>query len=236
MNVGKIVLMVCMLLAGLSTARAGSVTLYQNSYSYSDGGEFTAVTSPNSFLGNYASTALLNVGQQRGFETFCVQSSVYFSPGTTYSYKLTDQATTGPKLTLGAAFLYDEFATGKLFGYDYTDTSIRKADNGELQLAIWAFQGQATPSEFSIPNGFSLSSDPFYKLAIKDLGGTFSAADAPNNGTYGVDIIQLYNGTTPAQAQLVLVSPEPPTILLLVFAGFLMVLFNRRKMLRGLRT
>ena len=54
MNVGKIVLVVCMLLAGLSTARAGSITLSQNSYSFSDGGEFTAVTSPSISLSNYA--------------------------------------------------------------------------------------------------------------------------------------------------------------------------------------
>ena len=231
MNVGKIVLVVCMLLAGLSTARAGSVTLYQNSYSYSDGGEFTAVTSPNSFLSDYAPTAILKEGSSEGFETFCVQSGVYFYPGTTYSYVLTNTESTGQKLTLGAAFLYDEFATGKLAGYDYTDTSIRQTDAGELQLALWTFQGQTPPGGFP-----SLSTDPFYELALTKFGG-LSAALAPNNGTYDVDIIQLYDANgAPAQAQLVLASPEPPTILLLVFAGILMVLFNRRKMLRDLRS
>lgn len=224
MNGGKIVLVVCMLLAGLSTARAGSITLYQNSYSYSDGGEFTAVTSPDNFLSKYAPTATLN----GGFETFCVQSNVYFYPGATYSYVLTNTESTGEKLTLGAAFLYNEFATGKLTGYDYTDTSIRQTDNSELQLALWTFQGQTPPSGFP-----SISTDPFYNLAITELGGT-SAAFAPNNGTYDVGILQLYNANgAPAQAQLVLASPEPPTILLLAFAGILMVLFNRRKMLRA---
>lgn len=230
MNVGKIVLVVCMLLAGLSTARAGSITLSQNSYSFSDGGEFTAVTSPSISLSDYAPTALLG----KGFETFCVQSTVEFSPGTTYSYVLTNQATTGPKLSLGAAFLYDEFATGKLAGYDYSNSNpsnTRETDAGELQLAIWAFQDQTPPNGAGFP---SLSTDPFYELALTDLGG-LSAADAPSNGKYGVDIMQLYGANgAPAQAQLVLVCPEPPTILLLVFAGALMVLFNRRKMLRAL--
>lgn len=231
MNGGKIVLVVCMLLAGLSTARAQSVTLDINNYSFGngsiDGGEFTANTSQN-FLGSYASTAVLN----GGFETFCVQSTVDFYSGNTYSYVLTNTDSAGQPLTLGAAYLYQEFATGNLAGYDYLNTdptNTRLTDAGELQLALWTLQGQTVPSGFP-----SLSTDPFYNLAITDLGGT-SAAFADNNGTYGVDIIQLYDANgAPAQAQLVL-TPEPPTILLFVFAGILMVLFNRRKMLRGLQ-
>ena len=232
MNSGKIVLVVCMLLAGLATARAESVTLYQNSYSFSDGGEFTAVTSPSSFLGSYAPAATLNLGGGlEGFETFCVQSTVEFYPGTSYSYVLTNQASTGPALTLGAAYLYDEFATGNLAGYDYTDTATRNIDAGELQVAIWAFQNQTSP----IGAGFPSTGNPFYNLAISNLGGTLAAASAPNNGTYDVDIMQLYDANgAPAQAQLVYGVPEPPTILLLVFAGFLMVLFNRKRIFRGL--
>ena len=147
MNGGKIVLVVCMLLAGLSTARAGSITLYQNSYSFSDGGEFTAKTSPDNFLSNYAPTAILN----GGFETFCVQSNVYFYPGATYSYVLTNTESTGQKLTLGAAFLYDEFATGKLTGYDYSNSdpsNTRQTDNGELQLASGRFKAKHPLADF----------------------------------------------------------------------------------------
>ncbi|MDE2028894.1 MAG: PEP-CTERM sorting domain-containing protein [Candidatus Omnitrophica bacterium] len=214
MNFSKIILVVFMLLAGLSTARAQSVTLYQNIYSYKDGGEFTAKTNPNDFMSAYAPEATLN----GGFETFCVESNVYFYPGHTYSYVLTDMASTGQKLSLGAAYLYDKFATGTLTGYNYTDTPTRKSDNGELQSALWEFQGHQTVAGFP-----SYSTDPFYNLAINDLGGT-AAAFSPNNGTYGVDIIQLYGANgAPAQAQLVLTpAPEPSTWLLLAM-GLLMV-------------
>ncbi|MDE1921008.1 MAG: hypothetical protein KGI24_06105 [Candidatus Omnitrophica bacterium] len=223
MKINKILLAAGMLLAGLSTARAQNVILDQNIYSYRDGGEFTAHTTPNNFLDNYAPSAILN----GGFETFCVQSTVDFYPGTKYSYVLTDTESTGQKLTMGTAFLYDQFATGTLSGYDYTDAATRKADNGELQSALWAFQGQ------TILGGFpSISGDPYYNLAITDLGGS-SAAFAPSNGAYGVDILQMYNTNgAPAQAQLVIATPEPPTILLCLFAGILLIFFNRKKMLR----
>ena len=226
MNRGKLVLVICMLLAGLSTARAQSVSLYESSYSYSDGGEFTAYTSPNSFISNYSTKATIN----GGFETFCVQSEVVFYPGTTYSYVLSDTESTGQKLSLGAAYLYNKFATGNLAGYDYTDPSNRKADNGELQAAFWAFQSQTIPGDFP-----SISSDPYYNQAITDLGGT-SAAFAPNNGTYGVDILQMYNTNgAPAQAQLVLATPtpEPSTLWLFGLAGFLVVFLVKRNMLRA---
>jgi hypothetical protein len=220
MKSGKIYLAIFMLLLGASTAKAQNVTLYQNAYSYSDGGEFTAYTTPNNFLSYYAPEATLN----GGFETFCIQSTVDFYPGANYNYVLSDTESTGQKLSLGAAYLYSQFATGTLSGYDYLNTANRQADNAQLQSAFWAFQGQ------TILGGFpDISSDPYYNLAITNLGGS-SEAFSDNNGTYGVDVMQLYDANgAPAQAQLALVAPEPSTVLLFIFAGALIILFNRRK-------
>lgn len=219
-----LLLVVCMFLAGLSTARAQLVMVAQNGYSYGDGGEFTAYTSPNSFTNLYAPTTIIN----GGFETFCVQSTVGFSDGASYSYVLTNQDSAGQKLNLGTAFLYSQFATGNLTGYDYTDPGTRNTDAGELQLALWTLQNQTIPGPGEFPT-LSLSSDPYYNLAITDLGAT---AYNPNNGTYDVDIMQLYNANgSPAQAMLVL-TPEPPTFWLFMFAGVLLIAFNRRKFLR----
>ncbi len=215
-----------MLLAGVSTARANSIALFTNSYSYGSGGEyggeFTAHTSPNNFLSNYAPVAIVN----GGFETFCVQPNVYYYPGTTYTYTLSNWDSAGKALSLGAAFLYYEFATGTLAGYDYLNNGAvsRNTDAGELQVAFWELQGQTVPSAFQS----LVSGDPFYTLALTDLGGLTNALSA-NNGTYAVDILQLHcaNGA-PAQNQLVLVTPEPgATTTMLAFACGALVLLRR---------
>src|SRR5450432_1324305 len=89
---------------------ANAVVLTQTGYSYSDGGEFTAHTSSPDFLGAYAPSTIVN----GGFQTFCVEASVSFQPGTTYSYTLSNLDSQGRALTKGTAFLYYEFATGVL--------------------------------------------------------------------------------------------------------------------------
>jgi len=116
---------------------ANSIVLNQNSYSFADGGEFTALTSPQNFLGGYVPSTILN----GGFETFCVEASVTFYPGTTYSFTLSNTDSQGRALTEGAAFLYYEFARGLLTGFDYSNAANRQIDSGELQSAIWNLQG-----------------------------------------------------------------------------------------------
>jgi hypothetical protein len=107
----------------------------------------------------------------------------------------------GRALSEGAAFLYTEFATGQLAGYNYTDAALRQADAGELQAAIWAFQGGQSYGGFP-----ALATDPFYELATNTLG--LSAADGADNGTYDVDILQMWNSDgAAAQNQLVFLDP-----------------------------
>jgi len=172
--------------------------LNQNAYSYDVGGEFSAVTSP-SFLANYNSSAIVN----GGFETFCVETTVDFSPGHGYTFTLSNQDSLGRDLTLGAAFLYYEFGTGNLSGYNYANASTRKADAGLLQAAIWWLQGNQTYNDghYVTP---TLVNNPFYALAVTTLGG---AVTDPNNGTYGVEVLQLWDERQrAAQNQLVITS------------------------------
>ena len=178
------------LLAFACQAEANSIVLTQNPYSFDVGGEFSAATSDN-FVANYAGTA--TVGGQ--FETFCVETAVMFNPGQTYTYTLSDQDDTGRALSEGAAFLYSEFATGHLAGYDYSGPA-RNTDAGELQAAIWAFQGNQ--SYVGYP---PLATDPFYELAITDLGS--AGANSPDDGQFGVEVLQLWDGPIAAQNQLV---------------------------------
>jgi hypothetical protein len=203
------------LLASASLAHANSIVLSENAYSYGVAGEFSMAASDD-FVANYAASATLN-GQ---FETFCVQANVNVFAGETYSYTLSNQDSMGRALSEGAAFLYYEFATGQLQGYDYGGPAVREIrtgqsqpdtirrtlglsstverqdDAGELQAAIWAFQGNQ-----SLPGFPSLATDPFYELATNTFGA--SGASSPNDGQYGVEILQLWDGSIARQNQLV---------------------------------
>jgi hypothetical protein len=181
-----------------------AVVLTQNAYSFFPGGEFNAVTSPDNFLPYYSPLAI--VGD--GFETFCIETTVDFNPGVTYSYTLGNLDSRGVALSEGAAFLYYQFAEGILPGYDYTDTGARNADAGALQSAIWWFQGGQTYGGFP-----TATTDAFYSYATNSLG--LLNADAPNNGFYPVDVFQMWDANSqPAQNQLVVVPDNAPTLLL----------------------
>jgi hypothetical protein len=223
-------LMVLTLIGMPVTGMANTIVLTQNSnYSYGDGGEFTAVTTGQSFLGNgYASSTLVN----GGFQTFCVQTLVDFVPGTTYNYS-TGNATAanaiqgGITLTEGAAYLYYEFATGNLSGYTYTPGSGRVTTAGELQAAIWYFMGEGLASGFT-------TSDQFITLADSNLANPFAA----NNSLYGVEVLQLTTpGSNPSvadQNQLVLTHGVPDggttaALLTMSLAGMFLVQFQQRK-------
>lgn len=214
-------------------ARADSyptVTLdaYSGVYPGLGGGEFTAYTSVD-YLGNYAASAQYD----GGFQTFCIETGVDFTPGnspwnnnTPYYYTLgtVSQPLSGggtgsaTSLSLGAAFLYYEFATGNLDNlenniFNYTYGSARQSDDNLLQAAIWAFQGGQSYSGY--PNGGA--GNPFYNLAVNDLTALGLVASNPNDGTYSVQILQMWtqapNGQlgTAAQNQLVLTGDTGPT-------------------------
>ena len=190
-----------------NVAKANTVTLYQGSYSYSVGGEFTAVTS-TSFLGNgYVSSTEVN----SGFQTFCIETGVDFSPGTQYYYTLgqTAQPLSGGgtgsdlPLTAGTAYLYYEFATGNLTGYNYANSVSRLADAGLLQAAIWYLQGDQTCGGYVTP---TTSNNSFYALALNNANSSY---------TNSVDVLQMWttdnNGaySGAAQNQLVLNGTQP---------------------------
>jgi hypothetical protein len=175
---------------------ANAIVLNQGAYSYSDGGEFTAHTSPQNFLDAYVPSTIVN----GGFQTFCIEASVTFSPGTTYSYTLSNIDSQGRVLTQGAAFLYQSFALGILSGYDYVNAANRQIDAGALQSALWNLQGNQSGGG-SFPTGGT--GNEFYDLAVANLGA--ANVMAADDGSRGVQILQLWDdaGNT-HQNQLVL--------------------------------
>jgi hypothetical protein len=192
---------------------AQTVDLYYGPYAYSVGGEFTAVTTPTLYNGNYASSTLVtltdpyNNQQVTGFETFCVQTEVDFTPynwgnSTPYNTSTSLSSVGIPDnfpLSRGAAYLYWQFATGQLQGYDYTDTGTRITDAGVLQSALWALQGDQSYGVF--PSG--TSGNPFYNDALNALGSSVINEAATSSDNFGVDILNLTSGNNPAQNQLV---------------------------------
>jgi hypothetical protein len=176
----------------------------------SGGGEFTAYTSQN-FIQYYASSATYS----GGFETFCTEIGEDFTPnnwgGPTYSYSLGNltQPISGggmgsdTALSQGTAWLYYQFATGNLNNFNYTYGSGRETDASLLQAAIWALQGGQSYTTGGYATLASTEANNIYYLAaIAALNGTANADSAYTGPT--VQLLQLWDGTMPAQNQLVL--------------------------------
>jgi hypothetical protein len=191
-------------------ARANSIVLTQGAYSFDVGGEFTAVTSPGSFLANYGAAATMN----GGFQTFCIETSVEFTPGTSYSYALSQSDSLGRPLTDGTAFLYYEFAQGTLQGYDYTHAASRLTDAGKLQAAIWLLQGGQTYPGY--PTGGT--GNPFYDLAVSTLGGNLLL---PSDGKYGVAVLQLADANGAVHQNQLVCVPDGGATFGMLAAGLL---------------
>jgi hypothetical protein len=228
---------------------ADTVILSQGAYSYDVGGEFTAVTSP-SFLGNYAASTVENSAAGVGFQTFCVQTQVDFTPynfGNTTPYGFTlslNSVGTGwnPSdafaLSKGAAYLYAQFAQGTLNGYDYnlgndpTDAAARLADAGALQAAIWALQGHQTYGGYPSGIGNGTTGNVFYNDALNYLGANVDAP-ATLSTDFGVEIMNLTDGSgNSAQNQLIYlgVPDSGATLGLLALSVAGLAVFARRWM------
>jgi hypothetical protein len=199
------------------------VTLYQDlsNYSYSNGGEFNAVPnaallSVNPTLAGYSPAASDLTAGSPNFQTFCIETSEEFSPGSTYDVAISQdikynngQFPGGAPITMGTALLYSEFAAGALGGYDYTPGVGRSATAGELQSAIWYLQGEVLTL---VNNG--ADGTVFYTAAQTALGATLND---PSNGAYDVAVLNLTSsgGAVNNQDQLmvvpgsVMVVPEP---------------------------
>ena len=175
-------------------------------YYYDVGGEFTAyVTSGPQFVQNYSPLATAS----GGFDTFCIEVEVDFNPGSSFNFALNpSQSADGTTLSKGAAYLYYEFATGQLSGYNYANPSavvpsLGYSDDAELQAAIWWFQGNQQYGDGAYPVG---ANNYYYQLALSNLGLNSITAETPENGQFGVEALVLTNPDgSPAQNQLVYV-------------------------------
>jgi hypothetical protein len=182
----------------------------KNPYQNGDAGEFTALSSTLGVPSGYAAGATFTIpaggydAGVTGFETFCIEDNTYFWVNTTYDYAVTSNVwipaggavagnngvpfTTTP-LSAGSAWLYEQFATEDLAGYNYSNTADRLADAGLLQQAIWEIQG--SPAEGSSPPAVDYS-NPYVELVLAHFTTLANARLAAGN-TYGVSVLDLYS-------------------------------------------
>ena len=203
------------------------------------GGEFTVIPDAGvaSQLGAYSPFTMNQGGYQGSFQTFCVERNEGLAPNATYDAVFNNITVfSGDPLSAGAAYLYQQFATGQL-NYNYANSPTFDGFPGGsrtdgLYAAIWlqdALWYLLNPSLYG-----GQASNPYVLQADAALGGV-AAAFAPDNGAHGVSVLNLWapgQPHTPAYAyQDVLIYtgrvPEPTTLAIFSVAGLLA--WRRRK-------
>jgi hypothetical protein len=219
-----------------STASANTLQINLGNRQSGVGGEFNIFSADSALnpvtLGySPAFATMANVGPGMGFETFCVEDNEVFSPGGTYYYQIGQVADAGgaggphpDPLSLGAAWLYLNFAHGTLAGYNYTIGALGNASAADLQNTIWWLEEEAADPG---------SGNIFRNLVVSQFGSVANAR-ADNNGFFGVGILNLWanpNNTGNAQDQLVLV-PDGGTTASLLGVGLLGIFLGYRRVAR----
>ena len=199
------------------------------------GGEFLATPDADLFyvLDSYSPKAKLN----NGFFTFCLERTAPVTFEKPHNAVVNDVVVGlgGHKggvngvdaLSNGTAWLYQQFATGTLEGYDYTPGN--RSTAGKLQMAIWWLEGEvflARPKK-----------NPFVRQAINHFNGN-AASRADNDGTFGVQALNLGKSPTSSiQDMLVYSGPETTSspvpdgggTLILLSTSLLTLAFVQRK-------
>lgn len=193
----------------ISIPSSGSMVGEPGAYQYGDGGEFLVTVDGNPNL---------------QFTTFCIELNNEFAYGDGETYTLGQTDHNNPPgsspLKLGTAYLFSLFANGGLTGSLTINSSIKA---GELQQALWDFQTQGF--HFTGP-GFDESSNPYYQLAVNNLGSA-NVLNA-SGGAYGIEVVQATDPIYGGQDWLVDPPPVPDggaTVLLLgtVFSGIVLL-------------
>jgi hypothetical protein len=186
------------LVAAMSAAQVKAVVVtvdYVTGYHEGPGGEFNV--SPIIGAG-YAPVALYNnTFGSLGFGTFCVDRNIGINVPGQYDAVVDSSGltTSGNRISLGTAWLYQQFATGALVGYRYNILGDpgRALDAMNVQLAIWYLEGTY---------GYPDPSVNSFLNKVKNHFGTLAAATADSNGAFGVGALNLYTlGRNPTAVQ-----------------------------------
>ncbi|MDH7502116.1 MAG: hypothetical protein QHJ82_05290 [Verrucomicrobiota bacterium] len=206
-----------------------SLTRYPGYYS-GTGGEFTVLNSPWANPSLYDHVVLV----EGGFQSFCLETDEYTS-----GIKWADLSLTairggsgGPEpdpISVGTAWLYKEFAKGKLQGYKYDKGPDREESAKYLQQTIWWLEDEKVPE----PSG-----NPFYGLVLNKFGSLDDARADYNPAThgYGVAVVNMYGSLQDGkidwnaykQDMLVLVADGGLTLVMLGIGLVVLAAIRRR--------
>jgi len=203
----------------VQAAEAGTIVVARDTSKYSGGnsaGEY-GVTS-------FSGASIIALGSGVGvsgdvFQTFCIEQNESVALNTTLNFTVDTAAVaggnSGQDTTVGGqnadsldartAYLFHQFWTGALSGYNYTQGSGRTASATSLQLAIWQLEGENTSSALiSAFNGDSQAQSWVTAANNAVSGGSWS----------GLGNVRVINLTVPGsnanqQSMLVEVTPVP---------------------------
>jgi hypothetical protein len=146
-------------------ALAVPTVTFQDSYGSTSGGEFQVTPSDFGFIP-------VSLGEFGGFESFCVELNEHIRFNSTFYVQFSEAAVNGgvggqeppgsntDPLDPMTAYLYAEFVTESLTGYDYDNTDVgRVASADALQYAIWYIEDEIT----DLPTGLATT---FYEDAV----------------------------------------------------------------------
>jgi len=190
---------------------------FQDSYGSTNGGEFKATPSDFGFTP-------VGLGEFGGFETFCVEMNEHIRFNSTFYVKFSGAAVNGgvggqyppgsnsDPLDPMTAYLYTNFITNSLTGYDYTTGAGRIDSANALQYAIWYIENEIT--------------GPLTGLALTFYNNAYDAVDSGSwQGLGNVQVMNVFidpGYTLNRQDQLIMSSefssvpniPAPGAILL----------------------
>jgi hypothetical protein len=214
---------------GVFSAKAAQVTTAPGFGPYMvEGGEYTLIPDANvaALLGGYSPLAL-NFVQPGTFQTFWAERDESITPNITYDVTLNNVSVfSGVPLSVGAAYLYQQFATGQL-NYNYANIP---ADNRTFAGTNNAYYLSHAISHYMGEN-IAEPSNP-YEIQVNGMFGT--GATAPDNGAHGVEILNLWAPGQPhdpahAYQDVLILVPEPPVFALASLGAAALVALRRRK-------
>ena len=187
------------------------------------GGEFTLLPagSLSGVASNYSGLASNSV-QTGTFQTFCIEDNEYIYPNAVHHYVLNSAAVAGglgggspDPISKGTAYLYYYFAKGTLAGYAYTNPG-RSGGIGTsadlLQQALWYLENEDVGNGSFRPG--DIAANPFMALVNSEYG-SIAEARVDANGAFGVAVLNLYDAAGAPRQDVLVVTPEPLTMLLL---------------------